>query len=440
MPPPIRPVRGTPSSYRPRGGAGEGRRAAVVAASRRSGLARGIGLMGLIGLCALVSPEQQAVLGATPVESRQPATAASAGATTASTARAEHPASEKSVTATMTRRLMGVPWTITAHAADGPAAAPALGRAIGRALDEVERLEGVLSDYDPESELSRLSAAAPVTRVVSGDLWHALETSRRFRDLTGGAFDPTVGPLTSLWRQSRRSGRLPDPDRLARARAACGPETFALDAATKTVRLTRPGMRLDLGGIGMGLAADAAMRVLREAGIRSAMIDASGDILVSGPPPGRQSWRIRVERLRTRTSAGAAPAARASGAADPAGLSAEGRSDKGAGEPLVIELVDAAVTTSGDAFQAVEIDGVRYGHIVDPRTGLGVRGPLSVTVIGRDCTTADAMATAACVLGPVEGLRLIESFPGAAAAFQWLEDGNLRRRTSSRWPTLRPQP
>ena len=103
-------------------------------------------------------------------------------------------------------------------------------------------------------------------------------------------------------------------------------------------------------------------------------------------------------------------------------------------------LVNAAVTTSGDARQGVEIDGIRYSHIVDPRTGIGVLGPAAVTVIAADCTTADALATAASVLGPEEGLRAVESEPRAAARFVWFEAGAPREARSSRWPAQPSQP
>jgi thiamine biosynthesis lipoprotein len=136
-------------------------------------------------------------------------------------------------------------------------------------------------------------------------------------------------------------------------------------------------MRLDLGGIGMGYAADRALEVLERHGIAAAMIDASGDVLVSGPPPGTAGWRIAVAPL---------------GPGDAAGQ---------------LVLVHTAVTTSGDAFQAVEIDGRRYSHIVDPRTGIGVAGPAAVTVVARDCATADAVATAASVLGPDRSAGLL---------------------------------
>ena len=309
-----------------------------------------------------------------------------------------------------TRRLMGVPWTITLHAASATAGEQVLGEAFA----EVERLEAILSDYKPESELSRLSAAAPTAAAlpVSADLWRVLDRAVEIRDATDGAFDPTVGPLTTLWRQSRRSGVMPLSEKLAAAREAVGPDALRLDRVRKAVALERPGMRLDLGGIGMGYAIDRVLELLRRRGIRAAMIDASGDVAVSGPPPGTAGWRIDVAAL------------------DPAAMT-------GAQETLL--LVNAAVTTSGDAFQGVEIAGIRYSHIVDPRTGLGVVGPAAVTVIAPDCATADALATAASVLGPEAGLRAVAAEPGCAARFVWIEAGNPRETRSPNWPTQASQ-
>jgi thiamine biosynthesis lipoprotein len=300
---------------------------------------------------------------------------------------------------------MGVPWTITVYASEAAAHA-----AIAAAFAEISRLEGILSDYDPDSELSQLSAAAPTSApvAVGDDLWRVLSTAVAWRDRSGGAFDPTVGPLTTLWRQARRSGVMPRADKLAAARQAVGPDTLVLDVDRRTAMLVAPAMRLDLGGIGMGYAIDRGMEVLAECGIGSAMIDASGDIAVSGPPPGDAAWTIEVAAL--------------AGGGD-------GR------RPMALELVNAAVTTSGDAFQAVEIDGVRYSHVVDPRTGLGVTGPAAVTVIATDCTTADAVATAASVLGPEAGLAFVESVPGAAARFVTSTAGEFRETRSSRWPS-----
>ncbi len=309
-----------------------------------------------------------------------------------------------------TRRLMGVPWTITVHAPAADAAA-----AIAAGFAEVARLERILSDYDAASELSRLSSRAPTREPVEvgEDLWRVLSRAVEIRDATDAAFDPTVGPLTSLWRQARRTGRLPAGDRLAAARQAVGPETLRLVPTLRAVSLERPGMRLDLGGIGMGYAVDRALEVIGRHGIGAAMVDASGDIGVSGPPPGSPGWSIAIAPVRAGRASPPAPG------------------DEG--ERLI--LVHQAVTTSGDAFQAVEIAGRRYSHIVDPRTGLGIAGPAAVTVLAGDCTTADALATAASVLGPDRGLRMIAAEPGCSARFVWQEDGKFRNATSSGWPT-----
>jgi len=313
-----------------------------------------------------------------------------------------------------TQRLMGVPWTITVYAAS-----EAVGdAAIAAGSAEVARLEQILSDYDPQSELSRLSAVAPTAAPehVSDDLWRVLERAVEIRDASDGAFDPTVGPLTSLWRQARRSGRLPLSGKLAAAREAVGRETLRLAPDTRGVVLTQPAMRLDLGGIGMGYAVDRAVEVLNRHGITSAMIDASGDIAVTAAPPGTAGWRISVAPLR------------------PPG---NGTVPGDTGEHLM--LTQAAVTTSGDAFQAVEIDGRRYSHIVDPRTGLGVAGPAAVTVMAPDCTTADALATAASVLGPERAAPVIAGFPGCAARFVWQGDGQTHVFQTPRWPPQAPQ-
>jgi FAD:protein FMN transferase len=306
-----------------------------------------------------------------------------------------------------TRRLMGVPWTITVCTAR-----EATGRAaIAAGFAEVERLERVLSDYDPESELSRLSAAAPMAAAhpVSRDLWRVLQQAVALRDRTDGSFDPTVGRLTTLWRQARRSERLPLPAKVQAALATVGTDALVLDPAARGVRLPKPGTRLDLGGIGMGYAADRALEAIAAAGVAAAMIDASGDVVVSAAPPGTAGWRIAVASLGTRAQETSQPQ-----------------------EPLL--LTHAAVTTSGDAFQAVEIDGQRYSHIVDPRTGLGVAGPAAVTVIAPDCTTADAVATAASVLGPAEGLPLVAGTPGCAARFVWRDGESTRTATTPAWP------
>ncbi len=179
---------------------------------------------------------------------------------------------------------------------------------------------------------------------------------------------------------------MPDPDMLAAAREATDYKALQLDSANHTAKLLKPNMRLDAGGIGMGYGVDEAFKVLKKEGITSALIDASGDIGMSNPPPGEHGWRIGIEP------------------------------PSGEGPPSqYVLLSNYAITTSGDAFQALEIDGKRFSHVIDPRTGLGVIGHSSVTVLAPDCITADSYTKPICVLGPEDGFKLIEATPGAAA-------------------------
>ncbi len=291
-----------------------------------------------------------------------------------------------------TQPRMGVPFTIILYAPDKTTANGAFDAAFAR----IAELNAALSDYDPQSELSRLSRTAPAARgvLLSDELWRVLAASQDFAAKTGGAFDVTVGPYVRLWRRSRRQRELPTAERLAEARAAVGYQKLRLDPLHRTAQLLAPNMRLDLGGIAKGYAVDEALAVLRKRGIARALIDASGDVGVGDPPPGKEGWTIAVIPL-----------------------SAEGMPSR------EIQLANAAVATSGDAFQFVEIDGQRYSHIVDPRTGLGLADRSGVTVIAGDCLTADSLATAVSVLGVTAGMELVEATPGVAA-FIVLATGN----------------
>jgi thiamine biosynthesis lipoprotein len=281
------------------------------------------------------------------------------------------------------------------------------------AFDRIEALNHIMSDYDPASELMRLCREAGATAdgpgpatTISRELAIVLRTADRLARRTDGAFDVTVGPYVRLWRRARRQHRLPSEQRLAEARAATGYQFLRVGCSSDisdatTAQLLRPSMRLDLGGIAKGYAADEALRTLKTAGIDRALIDAGGDIVVSGPPPGTAGWLVGIARL------------------DPDG------------EPTqFLRLAHGAVATSGDAWQHVVIDGRRYSHIVDPRTGLGLSERSSVTVVAPDGMTADSLATAVSVLGPTAGVRLIEATPETAVLVVYLEDQQIRTAKS----------
>jgi thiamine biosynthesis lipoprotein len=284
-----------------------------------------------------------------------------------------------------TRPQMGLPFRIVLFAPDTNTATAAAKAAFAR----ISQLNDCLSDYDADSELSRLSRTAGEGKAIklSKDLWAVLERSQALARRTDGAFDVTVGPVVNLWRKARRDKQPPRPDRLAEARAAVGWRNLELDPRARTATLLIPDMRLDLGAIAKGYAVDQALKVLRARGVTRALVAGGGDMAVGDAPPGKPGWRIEVAALDVTN----APSAR------------------------FVILRNRALATSGDVFQHVEIDGVRYSHIVDPRTGMGLTDHSLVTVIARDCTTADSLATAVSVLGPAKGLKLIEQFPRVAA-------------------------
>ena len=283
-----------------------------------------------------------------------------------------------------TQPQMGLPFRVVLHAPDPTVADVAAKAAFAR----IAQLNDILSDYDTDSELSQLSRTAGEGRAVpvSEDLWLLLDRSQALAAQTDGAFDVTVGPYVNLWRKARRERQLPRPDLIAAAAARVGWKKLELDTRHRTARLLAPEMRLDLGAIAKGYAVDEALKVLRRHGITRALVAGGGDMAVGDPPPDKKGWRIEIAALDVTN----APPAR------------------------FVLLANAALATSGDVFQHVEVDGRRYSHIVDPRTGIGLTDHSLVTVIAADCTTADSLATAVSVLGPEKGLRLVEATPGAA--------------------------
>lgn len=274
---------------------------------------------------------------------------------------------------------MGVETRVVLYATDEPAARSGAAAAFAR----IARLDAVMSDYRQDSELNRLSESPPGRWVpLSDDLFRVLELSQGFSERTAGAFDCTVGPLTRIWREARRSGELPRAEDLAAARAAVGWRLLELDSATRSARLGAGGMRLDLGGIGKGFAAQEASMVLRGLGLTRHMVALAGDVTAAAPPPGEPGWRVVVE------------------------------SGYGAGPRPVIWLADRSVSTSGDAEQFIDFGGVRYSHILDPRTGLGLTSRAAATVVAPDGAAADALASAACVLGPEAARAAFGGAPG----------------------------
>ncbi len=285
---------------------------------------------------------------------------------------------------------MGTEFTISLYAPGDQQAEAALTAAFAR----IAALDQSLSHYRRDSELSQLVAAAPHSTgiPVSDDLWTVLSRSQELSRLTQGAFDVTVGPLSRMWRHARRQKQFPTKSRFEAARRLTGFSRMKLDEQHQAVRLERRGMRLDLGAIAKGYALDEALAVLRQQGISIALINGGGDLLVADPPPGKTGWRV--------------------------GLSALSQ-----GHPQeVIVIANQAIASSGDLNQFVVLDGVRYSHLIDPRTGMPLTMRSMVTVTAPTGMDADAMASIVSVLGPQQGLAFLEEQPQCEGRFASLTE------------------
>ena len=283
----------------------------------------------------------------------------------------------------VTRSLMSTWVRIVAY---GPDPAQKLSQTIDRTFARMSHLEHLLSRYNPESDVSRVNAAPAGTPVTVGeDAWRVLEAAEVAWKRTGGVFDVTVGPLVALWREAGKRGSLPNVEELARARAAVGFDKVRLEPETRQVTLSVPGMSLDLGGIAKGYIVEEAILFLKSEGVTSALVAGGGDTRLLGRRGNGEAWVTAVRNPATES-----------------------------GEPFLalLLLADPAVLTSGDYARYVTIGGRRYSHIVDPRTGWPESEVSSATVIGPDATNTDPLATALTILGPEQGVKLIESLPG----------------------------
>lgn len=283
---------------------------------------------------------------------------------------------------TYTHPQMGTRFRIVLYAQNEAIAQQASDLAFKR-LDSLNQL---LSDYLPNSELNILGrhSGSKTPLAVSEELWQILRQSKQLSKQSRGAFDVTIGPLSQLWRKAFRKSEFPDQAIVMAAKKRVNYRYLKPSKSDYSVRLKKVNMQLDLGGIAKGYAADEMMKSLEREGINSALIDAGGDILLSGPPPDKEGWTIRVQ---------------------------DGPTTK----PLLLH--HCAIATSGDTYQFLRWKGKKYSHIIDPRSGYGLTHSLQITVIAPTGSLADGLASTLSVLGQKKGERWIRRFKDCSVTY-----------------------
>src|SRR5215831_16467977 len=278
-----------------------------------------------------------------------------------------------------------------------------LREAAAAALDEVDRIDRLMSNYKNDSELSRVNREAAERAIkVDPELFDFIAECLRYSRESDGAFDITVGPLMKAWGFFRGEGRAPGEAELAEARNRVGYQHVILNQKDGTIFFDKAGVELDLGGIAKGYAVDRAVAVLKQHGVTSALVNSGGSTIYAlGAPPGRPAWEVEVQ--------------------DPV------ERDKIA---TTVRLKDQSLSVSGSYEKFFELDGVRYSHVMDPRTGRPVQGVLSVAVITGDGTSGDALDNVFYALGVERSRAWLKKFSANEVIFFLPESGK-------RWKMVR---
>jgi thiamine biosynthesis lipoprotein len=270
---------------------------------------------------------------------------------------------------------------------------------IRRTIDaRMDSLNVVMSDYLDGSEINRLSATAGSGQWVnvSPVLFDVISRAVSIAKTSDGLFDPTIGPLSQLWRRAVRRQSFPTKSELRKAHRLVDYRFIGL-RSPNSIRLKKTGIRLDVGGIGQGYAIDEGLKVFGQLGVKSALLDIGGDILVSGPPPGERGWRILIGATTDTTT---------------------------------LILRNVGITTSGATHRFLDHNGKRYSHLMNPRTGLGLLHHAQTTVLAPDGTHADALTKVFSVAGIRKSKRLIKRFPGVTVWITEEKNGKLKKWSS----------
>ncbi|MHC4124644.1 MAG: FAD:protein FMN transferase [Planctomycetota bacterium] len=267
-------------------------------------------------------------------------------------------------------------------------------KCVEEAFDEIHKVDRLMSDYKDDSEISRINREGFEKAVkVSRYTYEVLRRSIEMSEISDGAFDVTVKPLVELWQKAGEVNSIPKQDEIERIRAKVGYKKLILDANSMNVGFKVKGMKIDLGGIAKGYAVDKAVETIQSNGGIGGMVDIGGEIRCFGVPPGeRDGWVVGLQNPQKNAEI----------------IGTEGLL-------LKLKLKGLSIATSGDYNRFELIDGKKHSHIIKPDTGTGTKGLCSVTIIAKNTTDADALATAVSVMGEKTGMELIESLEDTEA-------------------------
>ncbi len=300
---------------------------------------------------------------------------------------------------------MGSPFTIIIYTNDSLKATSIAAKAFALA----DSLNFILSDYIDSSEINRLSASSGknIYMPVSKPLFTILKKAQDAAVLSNGAYDITIGPVVKLWRKARKEKVFPNRDSLKIALQKTGYKYLHIDTMHQSIYLEKEGMQLDAGGLGKGFVAQAALNLIINNGFESCMVNAGGNIVTANAPSNQKGWLVGINEPENKTGI----------------------------LPQMLSLQNMAVATSGDIYQYVELNGKKYSHIVNPKTGIGVTHQRNVTAIAKDGTTADWLSTACSVLSIKQSMRLIKKIKGAALLITENKNGKIKKKSSRLFKT-----
>jgi len=298
-----------------------------------------------------------------------------------------------------TRMIMGTFAEVSIYSSDEKTA----GKAIEGALDEMERMDRIMSNYKNDSELSKVNKKAAKSPVpCNAELLDVIEQSQYYSELSGGAFDITISPIVALWGFFREKGHVPPDKEIEKLLPAVSYKNIVINKSNDTKKpatifLKNTQTQIDLGAIGKGYAVDKALENIKKCGIDNGCINLGGNIYVLGTPPGKNAWKIGVQHPRN------------------------------VNEILgYLELKNEATATSGDYERFFEFNGKRYSHIINPQTGTPVSGTIATTIVAPTGTEVDALSTIVFVLGHEKGMELIKKIPNAEAMIAYEDkDGKI---------------